>query len=638
MLENVKIVIGKLKKYLDNIFSNNIVINVLFWIFSILPLVISDIVLRYVLNPIYTDNVYMVVPVLFNLFWIFLVIYLCRYVLYKKIGRIIYVIFTVFLGIWFFANYISFKMFSRYLWFESVFLTSEAKNYITVIWQYVNIKVILIAVIYVGSIALTCILWEDSRIKKRIIRIIPVVLSIIGIISVNAFMNFKISEDKAVGAWEVWERPTLVYDKFVDSNKSLNVAGLYQYTFKSIYKTFFNGSQILPEKEAEVADFFEEKSLSQDNEMTGIFKDKNVIFVLMESIDYGMISEKYTPTISYMMKNGINFTNHYMPNVGMGYTFNAEFAANTGYYCPSTETSASVFTKNTYPYALANMADKYGYTSMSFHFNTRNFYNRATMHHRFGYKDYKSFMSYLSIEKCVQDSEAIKSDKVYGMMTESEKFLDFIITYSAHLPYDKADNKLNGALENYSELIDESLDEETMNVLLLAHDTDEFFKILLKRLKEDGLLDNTVIVAFTDHYAYGISDKQKILDLRNTSDDEIMEHTPFFIYSTDIKHKDVTKVTSTIDILPTLVNMLGFEKTKYYIGNDAFDSNYSGYVYFPNGSWYDGNIYYEPGNSNYSDELKEYIENMNKYIAKISDVNDYIILTDYFSRPNGSTN
>ena len=34
--------------------------------------------------------------------------------------------------------------------------------------------------------------------------------------------------------------PTLIYDKFVDSNKSLNIAGLYQYTFKSIYKTFIS--------------------------------------------------------------------------------------------------------------------------------------------------------------------------------------------------------------------------------------------------------------------------------------------------------------------------------------------------------------------------------------------------------------
>ena len=98
-----------------------------------------------------------------------------------------------------------------------------------------------------------------------------------------------------------------------------------------------------------------------------------------------------------MMENGINFVNHYMPNVGVGYTFNAEFAVNTGYYCPSTETSASIYTKNSFPLSLGNLATREGYTTKSFHFNGRNFYNRATMHKQFGYKEYKSFMNYLPI-------------------------------------------------------------------------------------------------------------------------------------------------------------------------------------------------------------------------------------------------
>lgn len=623
--------VGNLKKFLDNVFLNNKVIVILFWIFSMLPLIMADIVLRYVLNPLHMSSVYNLVPILFSMFWIFLFIYIFRFIMPKKIGRIMYVIFAVLFGVWFFANFISFKMFSKFLWFESIFLTSEAKNYISVIGQYFNIKVFLVAVIYIGSVAITCILWGENKIKSRLLRVIPVVASIIGVISVNTFMNIAIAKDKEVGAWEVWDKPTLVYDKFVDSNKSLNVAGLYQYTFKSIYKTFSNSNPILPEMEEEANSFFESKSQDKPNEMTGIFKDKNVIFVLMESIDKCMISEKYTPTIKYMMDNGINFTNHFMPNVGMGYTFNAEFAANTGYYCPSTETSASIYTKNAFPYALANRLNELGYTCTSFHYNTKNFYNRSVMHRQFGYKDYKSFMNYLSIEKCVQDSEAVKSDKIYNMITENEKFMDFIITYSAHLPYDKEDNKLKGALNNYPELVDENLDLEIRNAFLLAHDTDEFFRILLERLEDDGLLDNTVIIAFTDHYSYGISDKTKVMELRNEDRIEILENTPFFIYSPNIEHIEVEKVTCAIDILPTVSNLLGLDSCKYYIGNDAFDDSYQGLVYFPNGSWYDGYIYYKIGNT-YSEEENEHIEKINRYILKVSEINDYVISTDYFSR------
>ena len=624
---------GKIKKVLESIFSNNKVISVLFWVFAILPLVTSDIVLRYVLNPIRLNNSYIFVPILFNLFWILLIIYICKFILPRKVGRVIYVIFTSIFGIWFLANFISFKMFSKYLWVETIFLVSEAKSYASSVLQYIDIKVVLIGIIYLGSIALTCMLWQESKIKNRIIRILPVVICIIGIIGVNTYMGIALDKDKALGAWEVWDKPTLVYDKFADSNKSLNIAGLYQYTFKSVYKIFLDNNKILPEKEEMVDQFFESKSQKEENEMTGILKDKNIIFVLMESIDSWMISDKYMPTVKYMMENGINFTNHYMPNVGVGYTLNAEFAANTGFYCPSTETSASIFTKNSFPYTLANMANKKEYVGNSFHFNVRNFYNRAVLHRQFGYRDYKSFMNYLSIEKCVQDSEAVKSDKIYGMMTENEKFLDFIITYSAHLPYDTEDNKLKGAMANYPELIDESLDLETRNALLLAHDTDEFFKILLERLKEDKLLDNTVIIAFTDHYSYGISDKKKVLALRGEDEGAIVEKVPFFIYSSGLKPQEVKKVTSAIDILPTISNMLGLENNGYYLGEDAFDNNYKGLVYFPNGNWYDGNIYYKSGQV-IDESNKEYIDEINRYIEKLVDINDYVILTDYFSRLN----
>ena len=625
---------GKIKKVLNNIFSNKIVISVLFWIFAILPLVISDVVLRYVLNPISLQNRYVFVPILFNLFWIFLIIYICNFILPEKIGRIVYVIFTIIFGLWFFANFISFKMFSRFLWIKTIFLVSEAKDYASAVIKYIDIKVILVGIIYIGSITLTCILWRKRNIEEKILRFFPIIIAIVGILGVNSYMNMATFHDKLNGAWEVWDKPTLVYEKFTDANKSLNIAGLYQYTFKSICKMFSNNNKVLPAKEAMADEFFETKRQQvEENEMTGILKDKNVMFVLMESIDSWMINDKYMPTVKYMMENGINFTNHYMPNVGVGYTFNAEFAANSGLYCPSTETSASIFSGNSFPYSLANIANNKGYVSNSFHFNVGSFYNRAVLHRQFGYKDYKSFMKYLSLEKCVQDSEAVKSDKIYGMMTENEKFLDFIITYSAHLPYEEENNKLKGAMANYPELIDESLDLETRNALLLAHDTDEFFRILLERLESDGLLENTVIIAFTDHYTYGISDPNKVLALRGEDENGILEKVPFFIYSPGLEHREIKKVTSAIDILPTIINMLGLDNDGYYLGNDAFDDNYKGLVYFPNGDWYDGDIYYS-AEGTLDEKNIDHIKEMNTYIAKLVSINDYVVLTDYFSRLN----
>lgn len=608
---------------------------ILFCFFAIFPFLIADVVLRYSLNPVMLNQLrYNAIPVLFSLFWIILLVYFCWGVLPEKVGKIVYLVIVNLFGAWFFANYLCFKMLSRFLWLEDIFLASEASDYITSALTYINFKTVIGIIVYLLSVIIAYRMWERPEFNNKYLRYIPLDICILGIICVQVFMNVNIKKDKAVGAWEVWEKPTLVYDKFQDSNKSLSVAGFYQYTLKNFYRMVTKSKLSLTDEQT-VIDYFENKVI-KDNEMTGILKDKNVIFVLMESMDDWIISEKYTPTIKYMMDNGINFANHYMPNVGMGYTFNAEFAANTGYYCPSSESSASIFTKNAFPYSLGNVLKNLGYRTMSFHYNSKDFYNRESMHKRFGYDKYVSFMKYLSIEKCIQDSESVKSDELYDMMTKTEngeKFLDFIITYSAHLPYNIEDNKLKGAKENYPWLIDESMNEELNNLYLLAHDTDEFFRILLEKLKNDNLLEDTVIIGFTDHYAYGIQDTEVLKEMTINNGSEIFEKVPFFIYSPEIEATKVEKVTSSIDIMPTLANLFGIEDRQYYVGNDAFNEEYDGLVYFPDGKWYDGNILFNPeGNYEYTDEEKQYIITVNQGLENIKSINDYVISTNYFAR------
>ncbi len=155
----------------------------------------------------------------------------------------------------------------------------------------------------------------------------------------------------------------------------------------------------------------------------------------------------------------------------------------------------------------------------------------------------------------------------------------------------------------------------------------------MERLEEDGILEDTVIVGFTDHYAYGVQDYELLKEMTINSGSEIFERVPFFIYSPGLEHKTVEKVTSTIDIMPTIANLLGVEDRRYYIGNDVFDENYTGLVYFPNGKWYDGNILFDQEVSReYTDEEMQHIIDTNKYIEDIKGINDYVVSTNYFAR------
>ena len=52
------------------------------------------------------------------------------------------------------------------------------------------------------------------------------------------------------------------------------------------------------------------------------------------------------------------------------------------------------------------------------------------------------------------------------------------------------------------------------------------------------------------------------------------------------------KVTSSYDVLPTLVNLFGLDNDgTHYVGNDIFSPN-GGYAIFADYSWYDGVTYW----------------------------------------------
>ena len=62
--------------------------------------------------------------------------------------------------------------------------------------------------------------------------------------------------------------------------------------------------------EEEIRTYFDSQPQHSPNSMTGKLAGKNVILVLMESMDDWMIG-KHTPTLEKLMAEGINFTRFY---------------------------------------------------------------------------------------------------------------------------------------------------------------------------------------------------------------------------------------------------------------------------------------------------------------------------------------
>ena len=164
-----------------------------------------------------------------------------------------------------------------------------------------------------------------------------------------------------------------------------------------------------------------------------------------------------------------------------------------------------------------------------------------------------------------------------------------------------------------------------------AKETDYMMELLLQNLEEKNLLDNTVIVAFSDHYLYTVEDKT-ILDKYKETSNNLINKTPFFIWSKDTKKNNINKVTSQLNILPTVLNLWGVDyNPNNYIGRDALDNNYDGIVFFSDYSWYDGNVYVENAevinNKNISNDK---LEEKNYYVSNITKKNDLTLKFNYF--------
>jgi len=173
---------------------------------------------------------------------------------------------------------------------------------------------------------------------------------------------------------------------------------------------------------------------------------------------------------------------------------------------------------------------------------------------------------------------------------------------------------------------------------LKARLVDDMFTRLLAELEARGELENTVIVAYTDHYTYGINDTQLVLDRSGVDDMLLLEKTPCFIWSANGPTLQEDKVLNTSDLLPTVLNLLGVDSPYSYLGRDAFDASYAGYAFFPNGSWVSQGVAYNASNQRTmllepdAQATPELMEEMSALLAQYVRINNLILETDYYAQ------
>ena len=609
--------------------------------FLALPFISMDIITRLFGKNINFYKLFSLSPNMFTITWI--VLFLGLTLGFKKrIGKIIYLVINLIFLIVFLTNNVYYSMTKTFFDFSLLESASEGSPYIMDTLLNTNLLV-YISCIFIIILTLYVLKYIPYKTKNNCR-----VLSITFLVFLVMHLLTPLTLGKAYKelTWSSWRNPRNIYNSFNDNNKSMKISGLYEYTIRNFYITFLKTEE---QENSEDITFLDDSytiNTDNSNKYTGLFKDKNLIFIQFEGLDDWLLTEENTPTIYSMLNNSIVFNNHYSYYNGGGSTFNSEFAVNTGFITPLSYTqNAYTFNKNNFPYSMANLFKNAGYTVNAFHMNTGEYYSRTTNYQNWGYDNYYGLIDIddYKDETYRLDRNLILNEKFNELLFNkdpNEKFVDYIITYSGHLPFTNTKGVCKMLYEeDINNLLLENPDNdypfEEMSELECirrqAKETDYMMNLLLQKLEENNLLDNTVIIAFTDHYLYTIEDKT-ILDTYKETSNNLINKTPFFIWSKDMKQTKVNKVTSQLNILPTTLNLFGIEySSNNYIGTDALSQNYEGIVFFSDYSWFDGNVYVENGeviNNKYISESS--LEEKNYYISYITKKNDLTLKYNYF--------
>ena len=601
-----------------------------------LPLVLMDIFIRILASEINYSRISMVIPsIVFSVSWIALIVAI-SYCLKGVFSRIFYGInFGIFFFL-FFTQVVYFSYTDFFFGFRLLQSAEEGKAYIWDTLKSTNPLYFLIC----GTILAMGILILVKFPRRTRYHLKTLCVFVGAFIIIHLINPLLLGSANQALEWDTWRNPRNVYLSFSDSNKCMKICGMYEYTIRDFYTTFFKAKEKDdPEELNFLKEAYTKPTTHKENDFTGIFEGKNVIFLQMEGIDSWMFNPITMPNTYGLLKNAINFNNHFSYYNGGGSTFNSELAVNTGFITPvSYNRNAYTFNTNLFNQSLPNLLKKEGYSVNAFHMNTGEYYTRELNYLNWGYDNYYSLLEEKEYTDATYqlDTELILNESFYDKMFRQDgPFMNYVITYTPHTPF-TLDSPVGQLLkeEIYAEgdEIPDLTEEDVAKIF--ATETDEMVGLMLQALRDNGLYENTVIVAFSDHYLYTLNDKT-ILDKYKVTSNNIINHTPFFIWSHDMYDVDVSKVTSQLDILPTALNLLGIDYTnEYYIGRDALEyGRRKGYVFFSDYSWYDGEIYVEYGEVTLGDKYdEEYVAKTNDEINRKIQQNDLTLKYDYFRR------
>lgn len=537
------------------------------------------------------------------------------------------IIMDLILSLIMFADVLYLRYYSQFLTIQLLpILKNNVSNLKDSVFSLVKLKDFLIFINF--PLAIMVLVYIKNIHRKNKSYIILNILSVM-IIAVIAFANINIRKDIKAEVLEYTYDLKSIADEF----------GLVYYHYKDISTAIINRNDkknLTDERINEIKSFFSNTSEEDKNhKLRGSAKGKNLIMVQGEALQNFVVGLKVngkevTPNLNKLVKESLYFSEIYAQTAG-GNTSDAEFMANNSLYPASAGAAYFTYPNNNYN-ALPNILKKEGYYSAAMHAFTNTFWNREIVYNKFGFDKFyynNSYSTDKSIVWGINDKDFFV-ESIAHIRDTPKPFYSFMITVTTHYPfgYFSHENKIHtGDFEGTQ------IDDYIEDMVFL----DDAIGMLIKKLKEEGLYDETMVVIYGDHRGLR-DDKNKELSAFLEKEDNIItkyRHLSTIPLIMKLPNSSYSKEIKTpggqIDILPTLMHLLGIEN-KYMMGKNLITTK-DDLVIFRDGSFItENNLYNSEDDKAYDlnsgeeiqkDSLKPLFERTEKALKTSDDILKY---------------
>ena len=578
-----------------------------------------------------------------------LILYLLANIFKRKGNMILTYMITITFIFYYCFQFFFHKLFSNVFSFNTLGLASNALDFTNIIFDVI-LKNIWIVLLYLLPLILLIIFHKRINFERTSLKWIIVSFILCLVIWISSLFCLFINKENTYSAYNL-------YYNINSEMKTAETFGLYTYTRLDIKRVLFGFEEKLstidepdiPTEEdpkdpieeityneieidfdslianesnetiKSMLEYFKNTEATNKNEYTGMFKGKNLIFLLAEGFNMIAVDPELTPTLYKLTHEGFVFNNFYSP-VFLS-TTGGEFQATTGLIPTQAVLSDWKKLEPTISYGLGNAFSKLGYTANGYHNWTYTYYSRQKTMETLG------FNSYMGCGNGMEDlincswlpSDVDMINATLPLYQDSTPFVTYYVTVSGHAPYAYNSTGNSIALKNIDLVKDLPYSNNVKAYLATQIELDRALESLISGLEDAGILEDTVIALVGDHYPYTLT-IDEINEISDYDRDEIIEvnRSNFIIWNSEAETIEVDKVGSQIDVLPTLLNLFGVEyDSRLIVGKDIL-SDAPGIAIFSNRSWVSDYGTYKNGKFTLKEGMK--LENINEYVSSINNL------------------